>query len=353
MRVHSIARRRGDDVSGSGARFGTAAALLGFAAACLAFAPAGCGGPLRTGESTGAPEEAVSGAETTAADESVGGAAAFPTARADGLARGVEGHPRDATVAVPGLESHPWRAYDWIVAPATPARVLLASVELLPGDALRPPASTCQDALLFLREGRLEAVGTGIGSADAPATLHAGDAVRFGPEGDGVVINVADRPARAVMAVARRAGAGPARIPPPDEDACAVDAALVDPLRRSLRVASLAATPPLVAAGGRLQVRILLDADSAGAELGALSWLEGRPDLVVPEHRHDGSAEILLVEEGEGTMRIGDREVAVGAGAAIYVPEDTLHSFHGTGTRPLRAIQIYAPAGPEQRFRGP
>jgi putative monooxygenase len=257
----------------------------------------------------------------------------------------------DPDVAVPRPEPGPWREHEWAIAPAVPPRVLLATLELPPGDAFRPPATACQDVILYVREGQLEAIGTGIATADAPVTLYPGDAVRFGPEGDGTAVNVGSSSARTVMAVARRADAGPARIPAPEGDACSVAAAARDPLLRPNRVGSTATTPPLSAAGGRLEVRILLDPESSGAENGALSILDGAPDLVVPEHVHASSAEVLLVEEGDGTMRLGDREVPVRAGSAIYVPPGMLHSFRGAGTARLRAIQIYAPAGPEQRFR--
>lgn len=256
----------------------------------------------------------------------------------------------DAIVAVPRAEPAPWRGHEWALAPAVAPRVMLATVELPPGDAFRPPATSCQDVILFVRSGQLEATGTGIAPSDAPVTMYPGDAARFGPEGDGVAVNVGTTRARTVMAIARRADTGAARVPPPHDDTCSVAAAHPDPLMRPLRFASISTTPPLSAAGGRLEVRILLDDDRGGGH-GALSWLDGAPDLVVPEHMHPGAAEILLVEEGEGTMRIGDREIAVRAGSAIYVPEDTLHSFRGAGTVPLRALQIYAPGGPEQRFR--
>lgn len=261
---------------------------------------------------------------------------------------------RDRFTSVPRPEPSPWDAHEWAIAPAMPQRVMLATVTLPPGDTFRPPATACQDVLLLVREGELQATGTGVATSDAPATLYRGDAVRFGPEGDGLVVNAGTTRARTVMAVARRAGTGAARgtRPGSDADACAAAAGHFDPLRRPLRVGSVSTTPPISIGGGRMEVRILLDTDGAGAEHGALSWLEGTPDAVVAEHRHEGAAEILLVEDGEGVMTLGDEEIAVRPGAAIYVPEGTLHSFRGAGTRPLRAIQIYAPAGPEQRFRG-
>jgi len=52
-------------------------------------------------------------------------------------------------------------------------------------------------------------------------------------------------------------------------------------------------------------VRILLDADAAGAEHAGLAILTGAPSFAVPEHVHDEAAEILYFEEGRGTIARG------------------------------------------------
>jgi mannose-6-phosphate isomerase-like protein (cupin superfamily) len=247
-------------------------------------------------------------------------------------------------------------------APAVLVPALLGQLRLQPGGRFEPPANACQDVLIFVREGTLEATGPGIAPLEAPTTLYAGDAVRFGPEGPGVLINVGDAPARTVVAFARPEGVVPAfetsaglhaslAAPPSNAAACPRVEPDADPRVRSLRVASVETTEPLVVAGGKMRVRILLDADGQGARFGGLAWLEADADVRVPEHTHPDSAEILLIEEGDGVMRLGDRQVRVHPGAAIYVPKGVIHDFRSAGTRPLRAIQVYAPSGPEQRFR--
>lgn len=298
-------------------------------------------------ESTGSVSDDVESEriETTAvADEAAVAPAAAPAVTGAGASVRARTQAVDPIVAVPRAEPVPWRGHEWAIAPAIAPRVMLATVQLPPGDAFRPPATSCQDVILFVREGQLQATGTGVGPSDAPVTLYPGDAARFGPEGDGMAVNVGTTRARTVMAIARRPGTGAARLPPPHDDDCSVAAAAVDPLVRPLRVASIATTPPVSSGGSGLEVRVLLDEDSAGAAHGALAWLEGAPDLVLPEHRHEGAAEILFVEQGEGTIRIDGRDVAVRAGSSIYVPDGALHSFRSAGTTPLRALQVYAPA---------
>ncbi len=88
-----------------------------------------------------------------------------------------------------------------------------------------------------------------------------------------------------------------------------------------------------------------------GARFGGMSVLRGEVGLRVPSHRHNTSAEILMVEGGEGILTLGDRSVSVRPGTALYIPAGVIHSFEGRGPEPFRAIQVYTPSGPEQRFR--
>ena len=239
--------------------------------------------------------------------------------------------------------------------PAAPVTVRLAMLTLREGGAYRPPTGACQDVLMFVRSGELRAAGSGIAPPSAPATLYEGDAIRFGPEGDGLVQNLSETPARTVIAYVRPDGAGEPSPSSPGPDAgegCGpVEPA--DPLLQTIRATSVRTTAPLIALGGKLRVRILLDTDGAGARYGGLAVLDGDADAAVPQHMHPSSAEILFIEEGSGEMHVGARTVRVRPGAAFYVPPGVLHDFRGDGTAPLRAIQVYSPSGPEQRFRGP
>ncbi|HJL14150.1 MAG TPA: cupin domain-containing protein [Sandaracinaceae bacterium LLY-WYZ-13_1] len=235
--------------------------------------------------------------------------------------------------------------------PAVPVRVRMARLTLGPNASFRPPTGACQDVLLLVRSGELRAVGAGIAPPEAPATLYAGDAVRFGPEGDALVQNLGEQTARTVVAFVRDRDAGPPSVTDPGSAEGCRAPPTGDPLVRPIRSTSVRTTAPQRALEGKLRVRILLDADGAGARHGGLSVLEGDPDLVVPEHRHAEAAEILLVEDGSGVMQIGEQRYRVRPGAALYVPPGVLHAYEGDGERGLRAIQVYSPSGPEQRFR--
>lgn len=220
--------------------------------------------------------------------------------------------------------------------PAEPTSVRVAHLGLDPHQAFRPPTGPCQDMLLFLRHGELRAVGTGIAHHEAPATLYPGDAVRFGPEGDGLVQNLGERRARSVVVFVRRQGE-PSFVDPGSSEGCPLEPPR-DPRVLPLRFASLRTVDATPTLGGALRVRAMLGAE--GERVGSLSALEGEPDLVVPEHRHDDAVEVWIVEDGAGVMRIGDRAVEVRPGAGVFIPRGALHGFRSDGSRPLRAIQV-------------
>ena len=101
-------------------------------------------------------------------------------------------------------------------------------------------------------------------------------------------------------------------------------------------------------AGGKGTARLLLDA-STGASAAALTHLTFAAGAEVPEHTHEGSAELLYVEEGLLEMTVGGKPYTAGPGDAVYIPAGARHSARAT--RAVRAVQVYAGPGPEQRFR--
>lgn len=114
---------------------------------------------------------------------------------------------------------------------------------------------------------------------------------------------------------------------------------------------ALPAPEVLPFAGGKLRVRIFVD-EGMGARFGAFSSLDGDADLPVPPHVHEGSVESLRIVEGDGSMLQGEDESPIGPGRVLYVPPNVRHGYT-PGTTKLVAYQVYAPGGPEQRFRTP
>ncbi len=81
----------------------------------------------------------------------------------------------------------------------------------------------------------------------------------------------------------------------------------------------------------------------------AASLLELPAGAAIPEHVHAGESELLYVLAGAGTMTVQGVPLAVGPTSAVQIPPGVPHAF--TAAEDLRAVQIYTPAGPEQRFK--
>jgi quercetin dioxygenase-like cupin family protein len=67
------------------------------------------------------------------------------------------------------------------------------------------------------------------------------------------------------------------------------------------------------------------------------------------EHVHAGEAEAWYVLAGTGTLSVQGVDVPVTATSVVQIPRNARHAF--TATTDLRAVQIFTPAGPEQRLK--
>jgi quercetin dioxygenase-like cupin family protein len=118
-----------------------------------------------------------------------------------------------------------------------------------------------------------------------------------------------------------------------------------------LVVKSTADVQSLSILGGKASARILLEPQDTGSQALALDVVEFSGGAEIPRHQHDGSSEVLYVVAGGGTLNIGSESYPFAAEDAIHVPSGQPHGAKIGGGEKTIAIQFYAPAGPEQRFR--
>ena len=83
--------------------------------------------------------------------------------------------------------------------------------------------------------------------------------------------------------------------------------------------------------------------------LGALVMAE--PGAQVPRHSHAGSDEIIFVAAGAGELTVGSEKFPFEAPEALFLPAGQPHAVKFTGTDKTEMVQIYAPAGPEERYK--
>ena len=133
------------------------------------------------------------------------------------------------------------------------------------------------------------------------------------------------------------------------------DPTVVAPEGAHFMVASPAQAEAVPVFGGRGKgmAHPLLDAAHTGNRGFYLGTLEADPGAVVPRNAHPGAAEILFVVAGAGELTVGSEKVPFEADEALYIPEGQPHAAKFTGTDKAVLVQIFAPAGPEDRYRGP
>jgi quercetin dioxygenase-like cupin family protein len=211
---------------------------------------------------------------------------------------------------------------------------------------------------LYLLSGRARLLGP---PGAAPVALNPGAAV-FVPAGYPIALETTAAKEAAVF-LQIFTPPGPERVyrDPADPEARAGFEVVRDPARApapagAKTVVVDAATAPAhsvaSATGAKFSARILLDEKATGSPDLALSIVEFPPGFEVLRHAHETSSELLFIDEGAGTLEVGSEKVPYEAKVALYLPAGQPHGAKLSPQGPTRAIQIYAPAGPEQRYRG-
>ncbi len=96
-----------------------------------------------------------------------------------------------------------------------------------------------------------------------------------------------------------------------------------------------------VAARGLVYWKTLLSADVTHSEALTMGIAKIPLAEALHEHRHQ-QAEIYLILEGTGLVRIDGKARPVGAGSAVFILGNALHSCENTGASDLRFAYVLA-----------
>jgi quercetin dioxygenase-like cupin family protein len=107
----------------------------------------------------------------------------------------------------------------------------------------------------------------------------------------------------------------------------------------------------LPAFAGKGKIKPLLEPAKTGNDALYVGILEAEPGAEVPRNTHPGSAEILYVVTGAGDVTIGSEKIAFGAEEALHIPDGQPHAAKFAGPDRTVMLQVFAPAGPEERYR--
>ncbi len=218
------------------------------------------------------------------------------------------------------------------------AALSLLEVQASATSRLGPRALERLEVWAFTAPARIASAG------GVDRVVAAGD-VMIAPVGAHLELRGEGGPLAAVVALvpggregAARAGALPGR--------SATLAVRARPPQPSFVVGADAAHYPRPGGGAR----ILVEPPAAGGAV-SLGLLELDAGVSVPAHVHARETEALYVLAGGGAMIVAGAALAVTATSVVQVPAGVEHAF--TATAATRALQLYTPAGPEQRFKPP
>jgi len=124
------------------------------------------------------------------------------------------------------------------------------------------------------------------------------------------------------------------------------------PAGAKFTVASAAGADTLPVFAGKGKIKPLIEPAKTGNKALYVGILEAEPGAEVPRNTHPGSAEILyVVSGGGGELTVGSEKIAFGAEEALHIPDGQPHAAKLTGPEKTIMVQVFAPAGPEERYR--
>jgi quercetin dioxygenase-like cupin family protein len=98
--------------------------------------------------------------------------------------------------------------------------------------------------------------------------------------------------------------------------------------------------------------RFMVDGAETAGRLTVIEHTVAPGVLAGPLHHHSREDEYSYVLEGKMGALLGDDVVVAEAGDLVFKPRDQWHTFWNAGDEPCRVLEIIAPAGFEDFFRG-
>ncbi len=207
--------------------------------------------------------------------------------------------------------------------------------------------------LLYVMRGHARVLGA---AGVAPEKLDEGMAIYIPPAMPHAIENMGRQTPALLLEVFVPPGPEKVFRDPKDPAGRAAFEVLHDPKVASPEGAKfIVATPTAGAAlplfGGKGRATPLLDVAHTGDRAVYLGKLEAEPGVEVPRHSHPGAEEIIFVMAGAGELTVGSEKFPFEGPEALYIPAGQPHAVKFTGTDKAEMVQIYAPAGPEDRYK--
>ena len=207
--------------------------------------------------------------------------------------------------------------------------------------------------LLYVLRGHARVLGA---AGVAPEKLDEGMAIYIPPAMPHAIENMGRQSPAVLLELFVPPGPEKVYRDPKDPTAREAFEVLHDPKVASPEGAKFVVATPTAAAalplfGGKGRATPLLDVAHTGDRAVYLGKLEVEPGVEVPRHAHAGAEEIIFVAAGAGELTVGSEKFPFEGPEALYIPAGQPHAVKFTGTDKAELVQIYAPAGPEDRYK--
>jgi quercetin dioxygenase-like cupin family protein len=93
-----------------------------------------------------------------------------------------------------------------------------------------------------------------------------------------------------------------------------------------------------------MDVRWLVTNDTVGSDESVFGVTYFPPGATHDIHRHENAEEVEYLIQGEGVARVGDDDVAMRVGDAVFVPRNDYHGFRNTSDSET-AVMVWCYAG--------
>ena len=132
-----------------------------------------------------------------------------------------------------------------------------------------------------------------------------------------------------------------------DEDIVVVSVTAPEPkddeVLAQRKVTVRVADQPVLPAGKDREFRFVINPDAGCKDVTQFVGLI--PPGRAPTHHHLYD-EVIYVLDGDGVLHVeGQADTPITSGTCIYLPPPTQHCLENTGTRPLRVLGVFHPAG--------
>jgi quercetin dioxygenase-like cupin family protein len=211
------------------------------------------------------------------------------------------------------------------------AAASMIELDLDPGGVVPPAPADRDEVWIFLDPASLT------GSAGKPRAVAALDAA-YAPKGSAIGATAPDGAAARVVIVA---------VPGGDEhlvrDGEHVERSAAAS-KKTVELHAKAKAKRYPRTGGATTILIEDAPHAASADV-----IEMDAGAKVPQHVHEHETELLYLLSGSGTLTVDGVDMPVGPTTVVQIPPNVPHSFVAADA--VTALQLYAPPGPEQRFK--